>query len=285
MAQIQEQSALGAIKFLTQPQFADFLDGCGPVNKYRAAAAALAKLGDAALPAINAALDSVEELGEPSKFAYNAELLLLADAGIRGPVAYSRLARMIGRSEFAFISLGLDRAAAVSLGLTSYVSSTRTAMRVFNCGRTEDPRDALDQLILAWETDDRASLQASLGPNAQANLNSVLDKRTWADLRAQLWPSNSSTAVSVGYQFVNFPFLAPEGTLEVKGKSINTVEFPVNTAIEVLLKNKAGRECARYSVEFIKVREPGGPLPSYVIDNRDSIGLLKAIASCANNKR
>ena len=95
MAQIQEQSALGAIKFLTQPQFADFLDGCGPVNKYRAAAAALAKLGDAALPAINAALESVEELGEPSKFAYNAELLLLDDAGIRGPVAYSRLARMI----------------------------------------------------------------------------------------------------------------------------------------------------------------------------------------------
>ena len=86
--------------------------GCGAVNKYRAAAKSLAKLGVSAIPDIEQAVSSIEKYGERSEFGFNADLLVIAYTQIQGAVAYPRLRRMIGERKLAFFRPDLDGAVA-----------------------------------------------------------------------------------------------------------------------------------------------------------------------------
>jgi hypothetical protein len=184
-SQAQQESPRDLVMFLTcqsdRPGKAPFLMGissCGSATADYSAAKSLARWGTAAIPDIEAALNSIEQHGESSEFALGAEWLLAAYAQIQGSAAYPRLRRMMRDPALGFLRIDLDGAAAISLGLTSYLSSSREPARMFHCLRGPQPRDALDQLILAWQRDDRSWLEGSLGPAARAALDSLLKGRT-----------------------------------------------------------------------------------------------------------
>ncbi len=121
----------------------------------RAAAQSLVRLGAAALPDINAAFDSIAKSGSSSKFAPNAGWLLYAYAKIEGPADFPRLRKMHGDPNFGFLLAGLDAAAAASLDLTSYVSSSRQPIPESSTScEGPSPQETLDRFILAWERKD-----------------------------------------------------------------------------------------------------------------------------------
>jgi hypothetical protein len=166
----QFQSPAELIRYMTQPAGEEdlLLSGtftCGSLNKNgadaRALAITLAKMGSPASTAIEEALDSILAGKSSPEAKFKMGWLLLAYARINGPSAYPRLHELIGNSDLAHFALGIDNSIALALGLTSYVSSFRAAtysgeppsheipMRTIRCDRREEPRDALDAVILA----------------------------------------------------------------------------------------------------------------------------------------
>jgi len=181
----QDTSAVDLIRFLSyqadRPHkgIEGILFGCGQVTADLAAAISLANLGEAAIPEIEKTLDAIEKRG----WGWGSSWLQLAYARIKGHAAYLRLRRMEGDPGLGFDRKNVDSAIALSLGLTSYVSDSRLAIRSIRCTRGPEPRDALDRFILGWQRNDRPWLEASLGPTARAAVNSLLNGRTWAAVR------------------------------------------------------------------------------------------------------
>jgi hypothetical protein len=242
---------------------------------------ALVGLGASAIPDLEAAFDVIEARGLESGIAGHEWPLFRAYAEIKGRAAYPRLRKMVGSPQFdswlaTTIRAGLDSAIALSFGLTSYVSAIRTPIATFNCDG-DRPQDILDQLILAWEKDDRPWLKRQLGPNAAAALDSLLEGRTWSDVRAQLWPGQASPDNAVGYHFQDLGVrsgLVP--TDQAPGHAVPpgaAPQGPPTTEISTLFKSAAGSDCGSYRVRFYT--------PTYLVDNQDLAGLLRLIASCA----
>jgi len=259
---------------------------CGEFRRNREAAKLLAKVGEAALPSIAGELDSIEESDEPERAA-GAGWLLFAFAKIEGPAAYPRLRRMIGNPKFSFLGLALDSAIALSLGMTSYVSSLEAASPIIDCGGPGEPRRALNQLILGWEKNDRRWFEGSLGPRARASLRALLNGRTWGDIRKRLWDVRSSRGVAVGYQFeIAGRWSEPDETLE--DRDYGELSLIENPQINVVFKDRTGTDCGRHLVIFTQYpmlltrsgRQQEPSLP-YVIDNSDLADILSLISSCA----
>src|SRR5579862_7855880 len=145
----------------------------------RELADALVRKGTAALRDIEAALGAIENGGQESKFALNADWLLIAYARIKGPAALPRLRAMADNPHFGFLRFALDYSAAISLDLTSFVSSSQALGIPMLCQPVQEPRDTLNQFVAAWEKADRHYLEASLGPKAKAALQSLMGNRTW----------------------------------------------------------------------------------------------------------
>jgi hypothetical protein len=108
---------------------------------------------------------------------------------------------MIGNPKLASWTMALDSSMAVSFGLTSYVSGIGMPVRIVTCSRPSEPRRALNQLILGWERNDRPWFEASLGPHARASFQLLLQGKTWARMREELWRGKSDDNVAVGYRF------------------------------------------------------------------------------------
>lgn len=258
------------------------ISGCGHFQEDRAAAKSLARLGVSAIPYVDPALDSIEKTGAGSEYAVGAEWLLDAYAEIAGPAAFVRLRKMASNPNLAFIRPRLDSAIALSLSLTSYVSGSRVPSRILRCSRRGEPRDALDQLILSWERDDCRWLQGSLGPRASAALDSLLQGRTWADMRADLWRDAPSHDVAVGYRFEAPDWWSrPEDTLG-KEREYVALAHPENPDFETRFKDASGGDCGKHRVKFLKIPMGAGPGDlMYVVDNSDIEELLGLIGSCA----
>jgi len=289
MGQTHEVSSEDLIGFLTyqsgRPGRALVLagiSGCGHFQENRAAAKSLVRLGDSAIPQVERALDSLENTGEGSEYVLGAEWLLDAYAEIGGPAAFVRLRKMASNPNLAFIRLRLDGAIALSLSLTSYVSGSQVPSRIFRCSRRGEPRDALDQLILAWERDDCRWLQGSLGPRASAALDSLLRGRTWADLRADLWHGAPGGDVAVGYRFDASDWWSrPEDTLG-KEREYVALAHPESPDFETRFRDASGGDCGKHRVKFLKTPMGAGPGDlMYVVDNSDLEELLRLISSCA----
>lgn len=191
---------------------------------------------------------------------------------------------MIARPRLNFFQAGLDNAIALSLGLTSYVSSSR---RVY-AGETiycdgETPRDVLDQFILAWEKNNRPSIEASLGPNAKAALQSLLEGRTWAAMRADVWTGKSRGDVAMGYRFDNAGRLTkPAETLieeDAEHQVVDHARIPENVELDAFLTNSSGDDCGKRKIKFFSPKDT--VVLKYFIDNSDLRDLLSAIAACA----
>ena len=144
-------------------------------------------------------------------------------------------------------------------------------------GRGFPPRDVLDQFILAWERNDQQWVEASLGPNAKAALQSLLNGRTWAKMRAELWRGKSDGRVAVGYRFVDSGWWSErEQPLPINLDA----RKPANP--ETLFTNSSGGECGRHSVRFLDADE--GNHTIYRVDNPDLGDLLHVISSCAGRE-
>ncbi len=194
----------------------------------RSTAIALADLGAPALPAIEKALRSLEERGRDSEFFINSGWLLLAYARIEGPSAYPRLRTLIEAPNLTFLLPSFDRAAALSFGITSYVSGysqasvQQTAYWAYAEHLSGGPRERMELFTHAWE-EERLGVHA-LGPNARTAVDTFLKGRNLLEWSSELWKGRSGVAASVGYQFKGGGTWAwPAETL--KGESLNE-NFP-----------------------------------------------------------
>jgi hypothetical protein len=240
---------------------------------------------------LDAALDSIEETGHLSEFGNIGSLLLIADARLKGAAAFPRLQQMRGDPRFALDST-LDYAAALSLGLTSYVRAVNYYKLESNANILRDlrrggntcsaspvplrPEQALDFMILAWEKGDRALLKETLGPKARAALDSLLHDETWDALRTRLWHLTLTDKVAVGYRFEN-----PGSGSELFGTlpewQPGQVEFyRGDRAFDTVFKDGAGKDCGRRRIRFLS--------PDLVIDTPDIEDLLSLISRCAANQ-
>jgi hypothetical protein len=244
-------------------------------QRNRKLADALVKNGVSALPDIEKALDAIGDYGEQSKFAVNAQWLLEAYARIKGHFAFPRLRAMLDNRHFAFLQFALDDSVATSLGLTSFLSASRLLGVPRSCNPIQEPRDTLDQFVVAWVRGDRQYLEATLGPEAKAALQSLIGNRTWASVRAGMWRGRSGHNVAVGYRFETAGWWSErEQPLQVR---LDT-RSPVNPEVDTAFTNASGVECGRRRVKFVK---SGGVRVSYLIVNSDPEDLLQLITSCA----
>jgi hypothetical protein len=270
------------IKSLSNRPWGESLDACGSIRTYFAIASSIVRWGAASIRELEKAFDSLEAQGEASRYSENSYFLLLAYARIKGASAYPRLRTMAANPKLAFLALGLDSAAALSLNLTSYVSESSPPVLVFHCRRADEPRDVLDQLILGWERHDREWFEGSLGPTARAALNSMLKEKTWNEMRTELWLGKSGGPVAVGYRFeISGRWSEPEEMLD---KAKSSVTFPnlETPEIPVQFKNISGGDCGKISVKFLKrPKSVDSGYRKYFVDNSNLQELLGVIASCA----
>jgi hypothetical protein len=189
---------------------------CGSINTDRATAKSLVDIGSPAIPQLERAFNSIEKLGDKSPFMENVYWLSMAYARIEGEAAHPRLRRMGSEPK---LEVSMDSAMALSLSLTSVVSSTRYQGRHFRC-RREEPRDALDQLILDWELDE-------------------LGHRKYAPL-------------AVGYRFeIPGRWSEPPEALRAENRDVDAPGDRVE--IETTFHKLSRGECARTRVIFRKV--------------------------------
>jgi len=248
-------------------------------------------VGASAVPALEVAFDSIEALGERSPFAFHDSQLMNAYARIRGPAAYPRLLGMLQNRRLTGSEEELDSAIATALNLSSYVSDMRGTIPVFgqHTGRRErcappGTTDPLNDLILAWETDDVRLLEASLGPSAIASLKSMLAGKTWEGLRAEIWPEPPSRGVAMGFELRDSgtwspPGDGPDGIGAANNGSEHTMGLEIMSAeINALFKDGSGNICGKRRIRF---RTTGRFIPMVVIDDPDLGGLLRLISSCA----
>jgi hypothetical protein len=192
---------------------------------------------------------------------------------------------LIDNDHLGFLGADLDYSAALSLGLTSYVSASRSVPG-FACCRVPEPRYALSQLVLGWERDDRPTLQAQLGPRGVASLNELLATQTWAALRRALWSSTSHPNPSLGFRFLTAErWSEPEETLDQRTQdrrwAPTLAEFPARVELETAFMDRSGNECGQRRLTFLR-REGTSPTdaPSYVIEEPNMLGLLTLLGVC-----
>src|SRR6202041_1571904 len=103
-----------------------------------------------AIPAMKVAMDDIETRGRERGRIFRPGFLFYAYAKSAGRDAFPRLWKMIKDPKLRSAQYSLDNAVALALGLTSYVDDLRPPSGVFLC-RFQEPRDALDDVVLAWE--------------------------------------------------------------------------------------------------------------------------------------
>lgn len=257
------------------------LFSCGQHSASRAVAMSLARLGDSAVPALERELAASERLA--SEFRDRSVWLQLAYARIRGRAAYPRLRRMEGDPSPGSDRRNLDSPIALALNLTSYVSDSRPLARIIRCNRGPEPRDPLDQLILAWQKSNLPWLESSLGPIGKSALNWLMAGKTWESLRAEIWRDMPVDGVAIGYRFETpGDWSEPGETLEEGGSSGSSasVNFESPFDLETQFTNRSGAECGRKRIRFLRIADGQSP-GRYLVDDSDLVELLRLIASCA----
>ena len=275
----RESGSSGKPDLAAGPECAD----AGRVQSERRAARTIARLGDTAIHGLNSALDSIEARGYKSEFWFNAQWLLYAYGTAGGRGAFPRLLRMVGNPNLISSEPALDTAIALSLHLTSYADDFRVPGVQF-C-RLQEPRDALDHLILSWERNDQRSFEESLGPQGRDAIALSGVGRTWTALRAQMWRAKSEP-VAVGYRFeIAGAWSQPEENLDdtisqERQPVIDLSKLPRIANIDAEFTNKDGSDCGHYIVEFV-LGQNRIMRSAYLVNNLDLEGLLGVISSCA----
>jgi hypothetical protein len=257
------------------------LFGCGGGADDRAAEASLVRLGDTAVPDLESALGSLEQSGQSSAFALNGGRLPLAYAKIKGGSARERLLELDRRPQLAFLRPSLHDALSISLSLTSYVSSSTPPEKNFLC-RDGQPRDALDQVILAWLRNDRPWLEASLSARSKTALDALEKRGGWSKMRTQLRQTRPNNGVALGYRFSADPsWSLPDDIFEEDESKDRVAQHPENPVIETVFVSATGGECGRRRMKFASTRDDlGSQKITYLVDETDIEGLLRLLSSC-----
>jgi hypothetical protein len=262
-----------------------FTSFCGSHSKWleedHAITEPLTQLGEAALPAVEQALDSVEKREMSSEISVGAvQNLMYVYATIRGPAACPRLRRMMYDFELgSIIQPAPDRAMAIALNLTSYADSARAPVR-YLC-EERDPRYVLDQFILAWETNDEKSLREALGPKAMAAMESLQKGLTWDEMRRKHWLAPSIGVIAVGFRFdIPGRWSEPDEKIKDRSTEIPKGNFLTNYEIMTSFTTALGSSCGAMEVKFHGITS-GPQGASFLIDNGDIDNLLRVISSCA----
>ncbi len=259
--------------------------GCPDHTQDRRAAIALARQGESAIPAIEKELGFNSNDGSPAMWSDHKVWLLYAYVKISGTGAIQKIrnhAHEVPEPHW-------DRAMALSLSLTSYISESHSPPalrmfdgRVFFC-RPQEPRDALDQLISAWERDDRRSFVGSLGPDAATTLDAMLERRTWSEMRAALWHHKEST-LALGYSFkAPGRWSEPEETLNSDEPHQSAPDRTGEFEIDTTFSSASGKECGRRTVSFITTAARDGAL-LYRVNVLDLDRLLGLLDGCISSQ-
>jgi len=257
--------------------------GCGESTDYsrlRNLERALVAYGTSALPAIENAIDALQR--EPAvrvRSGRAVEWVLNAYAQIGKELAFRRIVQMIGDPDLASFRVELDRAAALSIGLTSYVSSLSASALAFHCGRGEEPRDSFSKMIYALERGDRLLLLSTLSPRTRSTLEKTLSS---GDVGAFTGRSpNTRSSTSIGYRFaISGQWAQPDET-RVLGRAELIAAFQSDVIeIRTMLITKSGRDCGSHLVRFITLGNTKVGTQRYMIDSSDLPDLLRDINSC-----
>jgi hypothetical protein len=287
----QEMTASDLIAFLTYQsgrqgkEYADAgMFSCADYDADRAAAASLAVLGQPAVGEIERAIRSMGPPDRGSDFALGLRWLIAAYAQIKGADAYPVILKMAIDS-----GRNLDDALALSLGLTSYVSTSRTLGSTIHCMRNEyGPFDPLNLLILAWEQDNQSSFESSLGPAARASLDALLNRQTWADVRSELWRGKAAERSAVGYTFKGAGRWSSPLRLAKREdwdwRSDNDVTASLKPELVTSFLSASGRHCGDQTISFSSAPSAtqGGRI--YLVNTDNVPGLLSLISGCASRK-
>jgi hypothetical protein len=241
----------------------------------RAAVRLLVGQGEAAELPVRLFLESLEtgERGVPP----NAGWLLLSYAEIKGPAAFPLLWTLHASAKLSDLAASLDYSIALSLGLTSYVSSSQEPGLTIPC-RGQQPRDALDSLIRSWQKGDLAWLEASLGPNARLALSTALKDKTWPEFRGRGGRLRAGDVTAVGYHF-NIHNVWSEPELKLEDYREISVDRP---ELDTEFTSRSGSSCGKLKLSFAHV--PKGDAPAYLnylVDNTDVLEILHLVSSCA----
>jgi hypothetical protein len=291
--QTTDSSAAEIIRFLTEPVPTNSnvlnKNGVRRVDRDRAAAYSLVLLGSRAVPDLENALGLLERQDRHMRAVPSWRWLLFAYARIRESAAYHRLREMADNPQLRHLSGDVDKSLALALGLTSYISSSRIADS-FGCCRAEEPRHALDQLILGWLQGNRLRVEQTLGPRAKSALASLLAQNSWLDLRNRIWHGVPSSGFALGYRFQNVrDWSKPEETLDQalhdRRRSVDLDQLPLDPTLTAQFVNISGQDCGRSEIRFVRIPATPDWLPSnYLVDDPDLGALLRLISECASMK-
>lgn len=250
---------------------------CGGFNADLAAAKSLLKFGADA----DSQLEKEIALIEDGVWNRGAGWLLLVYANLTKQSGYNRLIRMKRNSKLAVSQNQLDDALAVSLSLTDYVSSSETLGRQYRC-RPEEPRDALNQLILAWLRNDREWLEGSLSPQAVEAFRSAIGSQTWSQFRSSLLPHGADSA-AIGYRFRDDQWASsPYLTLSEHKSPLTSARAATPMTLISDFRTRAGTSCGDYQLTFVKDRLGSNQRHNqYLVDNADLVELLTLVSRCA----
>lgn len=254
---------------------------CGETQgllRERAVARELGRRGKAAVPELDRVLDSIEDEDDGSPFFQKSGWFLFAYARIQGSAAVPRLRTMIRNPRLDPLRVTLDRAIALSLGLTSYLSTGRESTQLFTC-RRQEPKDALDDFVLALERGDQSGLESDLGSDARTVLNRLLDGKPWTVVYQEIWHTSPGGQRAVGYLFdIPGRWSQPEETLEDNRDYANAPLTSAEVVLATQFTTSTGKDCAKHMVRFRRVSQFGRA--RYLVDSPDMKELIASISSC-----
>ena len=206
----------------------------------REVAAKLIALGSAAVPDIEAALSSVRNGTAPASSLSGVDWLLIAYASIRGMAAIDPLQSLVGHPNFTHFAGSIDVAISIAMGITSYVDSTVPRALVV-CG-SQDPRDALNHMIAAWQRGDRASFESGRGVHNKFSEMTLDGLGTWQELRSRFWHHAGGIA-AMGYRFLSAgPWSEPQTRVTEERSSGPPAKSPDGpTLVTEFVKADGGR--------------------------------------------
>jgi len=240
----------------------------------------LAALGDAAVPEIEAAISSVADEGGKSRHFNGAGWLLFAYAKIKGPAALARLQILWSNPNLAFFRGDVESSISLALNLSSYVLSPSHPLDTPYC-RPPQPRDTVDQIILAWEQGDYPEIEPCLGPRAISSVRSLLRDGGWAAVRREYWHHEGQGMFAVGYRFETAgPWSQPPENLQGgfdQNRAGGTIS---NVRLDTRFTTGGGAACGTMKLQFLS---PGWrSYPRLLRLDVDDLGaLLRVIDSCA----
>ena len=281
LAQAAPLSPVEIVRYLTyesdRPGLSLLMMGLGGCHKDafdqdRSAAIALAESAGEALPAIDRILHAVESIDGKSPLYFGSEWLILAYAKIRGPLAIPRLQKMLWHPTLAPLRKSIEAAIALVLPSTSFVASMTVPGRVFRCQGVSGPRESLDQLIIAWQSNDIQALTAAIEPGTIGDTRRLLPGKTWSAARMR-----GKTSNGIAFRFeTSAPWARPPETLE-RGVTLQDQRAEEATiSVETSFRTLSGGECGRLPLSFS--RKPDG---EYLISGNTLPDLVRVLLQCS----